>query len=862
MRFSDIPAKIGLILLLALLLLVLVLSVGRHTIIPETGPTEGATATGDPQSGQPTVEPAVEPGGQPAEDQPAANLEISAGPTIREITTNLGGYPAGLVPRYEKLEITFQVDTVAENLQLPFDAAPPPGIAAGLGISVDALFSPDGWNTVYSIPAFYYQEFLDEVKGGSEWFYPTENTSWKVRFAPNQVGDWQFKLVAQDASGATETVPYTFTVRPSANKGFLRVSQRDPRYFEFEDGTYFPALGYNMNFNKVSWNNPVLGNEKNFAAMAENGIQLIRLWLSQWGIYGPSWNPWNSIIPEHHSRYIPYLGVTFREAYGSSEVSMRVAEDANPCMFIGFMKATPAVKQDTTYRVRIRYKTEDIAGPRLSGKPYGFVAKTGSWLWGDTGRCNDAGSGTLVTPHVSQNTSDWQILEGKISIGDRDYLPNFYLVMENAAAGRAFIDYVWIEEELGGGKYGPNILPKPWMAHHLYMEQRNSYAFDKMLELAEQYGIYLRPVIMEKNEWIFNRIDYQGNYTNETKVNDYFYGNGREMTKVRWLQQAWWRYVQARWGYSPNIHSYELINEGDPASERHFILADEFGKYMRQFKPNDHLVSTSTWHSFPSKQFWASEKYPHVDFADVHYYIQSDDKYFGDSAMATYDMSMRYGARQPDGAGKPVIRGETGFVGSSGPSGTFKNDVNGLWLHNFIWGGINAGGLIESYWYENSHIYKTNSDGSGFDHRERFRAYYNFISRIPLNSGHYQDAQAALSDGNLRAWGQKDLVAERAHLWIHNKDNTWLNASNGASIKAVSGQVTVAGFQPGKSYTVQWWDTRQSDPAKQITASETAVADGSGAITLRVDGLVSDVAVQIFTEHSIYLPTALSGVRP
>ena len=52
-------------------------------------------------------------------------------------------------------------------------------------------------------------------------------------------------------------------------------------------------------------------------------------------------------------------------------------------------------------------------------------------------------------------------------------------------------DRVWIEEDYGNGQFGPNILPKPWMAHHLYGEQRNSYAFDKVLALAEENGVYL-----------------------------------------------------------------------------------------------------------------------------------------------------------------------------------------------------------------------------------------------------------------------------------------------------------------------------------------------------------------------------------
>jgi len=168
------------------------------------------------------------------------------GPPIRDITTNATEYANGEIPRYEKFEVTFQVDSAAQNFQLPYDPTPPAGIEPGIGISVAALFTPDNWRTVFIQPAFYYQEFQDEIKSGKGWLYPTENRSWKIRFSPHQEGNWQFKLIAQDASGIYETPTFALSVVPSENKGFIRVTEADPRYFEYEDGTYFPGLGYNF----------------------------------------------------------------------------------------------------------------------------------------------------------------------------------------------------------------------------------------------------------------------------------------------------------------------------------------------------------------------------------------------------------------------------------------------------------------------------------------------------------------------------------------------------------------------------------------------------------------------------------------
>ena len=778
---------------------------------------------------------------------------------ITGITDNRLEFPGQTIPRYEKLEITFQVEgSVAQNLQFPYDPAPPPGIRPDTGINVDALFTTDNWVTVWTQPAFHYQEFLDEIRSGQEWFYPTENYSWRVRFSPHQVGRWQYKLRVQDASGTIESGVYAFSVTASSNHGFLRASRRDPRYFEFEDGKYFPALGYNMNYDHVSWRNPVLDNQQNFQIMGANGIQLARIWLSQWSIYGSEWNPWNSQDPAEHGDYMPATGITFENAYPGSDVSMRVAADQNRCMFIGLWKARPAVRRNTNYRIRIRYMTRNMGGPVDPGRAYGFLAKTGDWLWSDSEsqRCYAPGTGSPVTPYQNANTGGWQTLEGSLNSGASDFLPNFFLVMENVSQGEAFVDHVAIEESLGGGMFGPNIASKPWMAHHLYFEQRNSFAFDKLLELARMNDVYLKAVILEKNDRIVNHIDYSGNYDPVAR-NEYFYGNWRQVTKVRWLQKAWWRYLQARWGYSTNIQAWELLNEGDPFNGLHYTLADEFGRFMHQFRPNDHLVSTSTWNSFPVSSFWGNASFPNIDFADVHQYvprgadysIRIDDSYYAlgsasqyyDTAAATANLSLLIGAGQHSGAAKPTVRGETGFVLSGSEPGdpALLADTEGIWLHNFVWGMINQGGLIESYWYEKDHIYGRPSDR--VDLRPVFRGFYQFMKDIPLNNGSYRDAAATASDARIRAWGQKDLSGGRAHLWIQNTGHTWKAAVDKLPITPVSATISMSGFSPGANYPVEWWDPYSGVP----TGSGSLTADSRGNLSLGITGLVTDKAVRI-----------------
>jgi hypothetical protein len=251
---------------LALVLVISLCGLGSYPV-----PTSTSLAILTTETTKAPEQPLEGPGRQTSEQPDRGNHSVNA-PVISDITTNALDYPEGKIPRYAKFEITFQVETAAQNYQLPYDPNPPQGITPEIGVSVEALFTPDNWQTTYNQTAFYYQDFQSEVKNGREWFYPTEDYAWKVRFTPHQVGQWQYRLAVQDLGGTFQTEPISFSVVSSSNKGFMRVSQSDPRYFEFDQGGYFPALGYNMNFNHISWENPPWKTSP-LPKHGENGIQ-------------------------------------------------------------------------------------------------------------------------------------------------------------------------------------------------------------------------------------------------------------------------------------------------------------------------------------------------------------------------------------------------------------------------------------------------------------------------------------------------------------------------------------------------------------------------------------------------------------
>ncbi len=862
-----------------------------------------------------------------------------AAPTITNASNNISSYTNSQIPKYEKLEINFQIlNSSATNTFFPYDTNPPPGLPANTGITVNAIFTDPNGNT-FNQPAFLYQDFDYQVKSGKEWFYPTNNYSWRVRFSPNLAGNWKYKITAQDASGATQSNETFFTVVNSANKGLIQVALHDPRYFEFNDGSYFPALGYNLPEGVLDNISPQSGNQAKLQTMSADGMDFSRVWVSMYSIYGEAYagwdspnkvhqtqeprygivNPINSFLTEVFTTYYPgqtpptpptgseyYMWLEFNKTITAGlppELSM---QRFTPCRFINNI----AVKQNTNYKIRVHYATTGLEGPLDSSKPYGFAVKRSTnALPLPIDSCNDPNTAGLTTIAGTYNASQvqndsvnngWKYLEGTYNSGANDYLGYLYLTFDNVkstnsdpVAGQIFIDKVWLEESSCTSNC-VNLIDKPDMNMHTYISQQNAYNFDKFMSLAKQYGMYIKAVMNEKNDRILGTIDFNGQPTANQSVTN-FYGNGTSITKVRWLEEAWWRYMQARWGYSPNIHSWELLNEGD-ASNNHLVQADEFGKYMhcRVFgvatiidsvlgnkcnlnHPNSHLVTTSFSGQMYPWQFWnnggsaASYKlYRDIDYADQHYYANVEDtsvlaSYY-DSALFSYNLSTANNFS--DSTKKPFVRGETAW---NSPADAYlgSNQDRGEWLHDYIWAGLNNGGLMEHFFAGGNltkQIYDLRANPP-YDNRPMFKKYSDFVKDIPLNNGLYQDVSAVASATNARVWGQKDLTNKRAHFWVANKNHTWYNVLGGYSggpqpipVGSLTTTITIGGFTPNTSYPIVWWNTYTGladnalgSPVGTITSNST------GNLTLNVSSLISDAAVKIGNYPAQSSPSPLPG---
>ena len=189
----------------------------------------------------------------------------SAGPVITSAVTNLSDYPDDQVPRYEKFEITL---TLGNSYTNPFDPDE---------IRVDGYFtSPTGVTLIQ--PGFYYQAYRLTINNGVETYTPSGNPAWKLRFSPREIGAYQYYLRVTDASGSTDTSIAVFDVTQSTNRGFISVSRKNSRYFEYDNGAPFIGLGLN-----VSWwqfeNRRISTYNYYLSRMQEYRANLARVWM-------------------------------------------------------------------------------------------------------------------------------------------------------------------------------------------------------------------------------------------------------------------------------------------------------------------------------------------------------------------------------------------------------------------------------------------------------------------------------------------------------------------------------------------------------------------------------------------------------
>ncbi|MBD3321969.1 MAG: DUF5060 domain-containing protein, partial [Chitinivibrionales bacterium] len=147
------------------------------------------------------------------------------------------------------------------------------------GITIDAHFvSPSGEEAI--VPAFYYLEFIRQRRGEEEVMTELDDFYWKVRFSPSETGQYRYYLTIQDKFG-TSRYPkqgyLAFDSVDSDSKGFIRVSQKDPRFMEFDDGTSFLPIASGHQWWECCGKRS-FDYEDTFEKFSEHDINFLRIW--------------------------------------------------------------------------------------------------------------------------------------------------------------------------------------------------------------------------------------------------------------------------------------------------------------------------------------------------------------------------------------------------------------------------------------------------------------------------------------------------------------------------------------------------------------------------------------------------------
>ncbi|MCX8056730.1 MAG: DUF5060 domain-containing protein, partial [Ignavibacteria bacterium] len=165
------------------------------------------------------------------------------------------------IGRYEKFEITINLTASFSN---PFDKNQ---------IHLKGIFtSPSG--RVFNIDGFYYQDFIRT--GPPETLKVNGSPHWKIRFTPDEVGQWSYKILCTDPTGTTTTNDYYFTCIPSNKKGFIRVANN--RYLKYENGEQFFGIGLNMGW--YTYPEKTFSYQSWIDSLSSNNGNLIRVWMS------------------------------------------------------------------------------------------------------------------------------------------------------------------------------------------------------------------------------------------------------------------------------------------------------------------------------------------------------------------------------------------------------------------------------------------------------------------------------------------------------------------------------------------------------------------------------------------------------
>lgn len=348
----------------------------------------------------------------------------------------------------------------------------------------------------------------------------------------------------------------------------------------------------------------------------------------------------------------------------------------------------------------------------------------------------------------------------------------------------------------------------------------NAWKLDHIMDEAHRLGIKVK-LNLENHGQLSRHVDQEFFESSYNKMHGGMLSNPPEFwtnAEAKKYIKRRFRYIVARWAYSPELLGWELwsevdLTEGFNAAE----VADwhrEFGRYLKGIDPWKHLVST---HFYSDDESAVVYSLPEIDFVP------------GDLYQPNVVSSMRNIWIRKKDFNKPTFISEYGVGQTLDQQET--NFHGGLWSSTVL---PMAGTAM--YWWWNL-----------VDEKNLY-SYYKAVAAF--NEGEDRRGKAwKLTTAQVRREGKVQTDVEvlgrqnpaEAHLWVY--DAAIYEQNNGERYKhppTLTGYtLSVPGFEPGK-YRVEFWDTT----AGKVT--DTQEVDNSGGVfLLPLPAIQADVAVKI-----------------
>jgi len=352
----------------------------------------------------------------------------------------------------------------------------------------------------------------------------------------------------------------------------------------------------------------------------------------------------------------------------------------------------------------------------------------------------------------------------------------------------------------------------------------NAEKLDKIMELADVYGIHLQMVLHEHcriaTQW---NPEWQNNPYNQklggpcASPHDFF----THPEAIR-LARNRIRYIVARWGYSSRVMAWELFNEvnlGDGFDRQTDTLWHlDMARYIRKLDPQGRMITTSYAGELNQDVF----ALPEIDFAQVHVYDESivEKQIEWMSAFANYR--------------KPYFIGE---FGRNTKDGVDRKDKKGMVLHSGIWAQfmMPSGGNAMSWWWYDlikpSNLYyrfgTLNAFAAGVDRRgKKWNWQYGGMTGDPKSP-------------RILSMASTDMVM----FWAYDPKILPYIEKMPESVPDLEGEIVIENLQPGKWSVEKWEPFNSHVPTRAVPRSDETSVDGR--MTLKIKGRGPDCAYKI-----------------